>query len=213
MLRCLIVMVLVLAGCTPGRDYPAPPATLAEFGQETRLYRIAPLDSLDIFVWRAPELSASALVRPDGRISVPLVEEVEAAGRTPMELARELEEKLAEFVQAPSVTVSVANFGFGGAADQTVRVVGEAQTPSSVPYQSGLSVLDLMVAVGGLTEFAAGNRALLIRRAAADDDGDGDGREEEVYRLRLDDLLDGGDTSVDVPLLPGDIILVPQSLI
>lgn len=209
MLRCLIVMILVLAGCTAGRDYPAPPATPVALDQETQLYRIAPLDSLDIFVWRAPELSSSALVRPDGRISVPLVEDVEAAGRTPVELARELEEKLAEFVQTPSVTVSVASFGFGGADDQTVRVVGEAQAPSSVPYQRGLSVLDLMVAVGGLTEFAAGNRALLIRRAEAE----GEDAEEQVYRLRLDDLLDGGDTSVDVPLLPGDIILVPQSLI
>jgi polysaccharide export outer membrane protein len=208
MLRGLIVMILMLAGCAPGGNYPAPPATLAAADEATQLYRIAPLDTLDIFVWRAPELSASAIVRPDGRISVPLVEEVEAAGRTPTELARELEEKLAEFVQAPTVTVSLSSFGFGGAADQTVRVVGEAQAPSSIPYQSGLSVLDLMVAVGGLTEFAAGNRALLIRRAGADEAGD-----EQVFRLRLDDLMSGGDTSVDVPLLPGDIILVPQSLI
>jgi polysaccharide export outer membrane protein len=171
---------------------------------EARNYRIAPLDTLSIFVWRAPDLSTDVLVRPDGRISMPLAEDVQAAGLTPTELARDLEDRLAEFVQAPSVTVSVVGFAFGDAGDQTIRVVGEARSPTSVPYQENLSVLDVMVAIGGLTEFAAGNRALLIRRA---------GGEETVYNLRLDDLLGGGDTSVDVPLLPGDIILIPTSLL
>jgi len=199
-----VLLLVTLGACSPASQYPAPPAELSPVVDDARSYRIAPLDTLSVFVWRAPNLSTDVLVRPDGRISMPLVEDVQAAGRTPTELARLLEERLAEFVQSPSVTVSVVSFAFGDAGDQTIRIVGEARTPTSVPYQDNLSVLDVMLAVGGLTEFANGNGALLIREQQS---------EETVYNLRLDDLLSGGDTSVDVPLLPGDIILIPTSLL
>jgi polysaccharide export outer membrane protein len=202
-----LVVLLALVGlgaCSSASRYPPPPTELPAVVEESRDYKIAPLDTLSVFVWRAPNLSTEVLVRPDGRISMPLVEDVRAVGRTPSELARLLEEELAEFVQSPSVTVSVVGFAFGDAGDQTIRVVGEARTPTSVPYQDDLSVLDVMLAIGGLTEFANGNGALLIR-----EQGDG----EEVYNLRLDDLVNGGDTSVDVPLLPGDIILIPTSIL
>ena len=127
---------------------------------------------------------------------------VDTAGKTPTELAREVETKLAEFVQDPIVTIIVTSFG--DATDQTVRVVGEAQQPVSVPYRANMTVLDLMVAVGGLTEFAAGNRAVLVR---------GQGPEKQVYGLRLDDLINGGDVAANTPVLPGDIIIVPKSLL
>jgi polysaccharide export outer membrane protein len=194
-----LLLVLLPAACGSGLP-PAPEvATEPTLAPE---YRIAPLDNLNVFVWQLPDLSLSAPVRPDGRISLPLVEDVVAAGKTPTELAREVESKLAEYVQDPIVTIIVT--GFGGATDQTVRVVGEAQQPVAVPYRANMTVLDLMVAVGGLTEFAAGNRAVLVR---------GQGPDRQVYGLRLDDLINGGDVGANTPVLPGDIIIVPKSLL
>ena len=169
--------------------------------QEYPDYKIGAYDDLQIFVWRAPELSTQVSVRPDGRISTPLVEDMTAAGKSPAQLASDLEEELAEYVRTPQVTVIVS--GFSSTFDQQVRVLGEAQQPSAIPYQVGMTTLDVMIAVGGLTEFAAGNRAKLIR---------GRGNDKKTYRLRLGDLLRDGDVSADVPLQPGDVILIPESV-
>jgi polysaccharide biosynthesis/export protein len=163
-------------------------------------YLIGPLDALEVFVWRAPELSTKVTVRPDGRISTPLVEDMVAAGKTPTQLSKDLERTLSQYVKSPQVSVIVSNFT--STFDQQVRVLGQAQKPIALPYQSGMTVLDVMVAVGGLTEFAAGNKAVLIR---------GKGENRQSYRLRLDNLLRKGDISANVPVLPGDVILIPES--
>lgn len=163
-------------------------------------YLIGPLDELDVFVWRAPELSTKVTVRPDGRISTPLVNDMVAAGKTPSQLAKDIETALLDYVKAPQVTVIVSNFS--STFDQQVRVLGEAQKPIALPYQSGMTVLDVMVAVGGLTQFAAGNKAVLIR---------GSGADRKTYSLRLNDLLRKGKISANAPVLPGDVILIPES--
>lgn len=195
---------LVLAGCGSmglGGEMSAAPATPEDMVAQSPDYLIGPLDKLEIFVWRAPELSTNVTVRPDGRISTPLVEDMVASGKTPSQLANDLEKSLATYVKSPEVTVIVSDFS--STFDQQVRVLGEAQQPIALPYQAGMTVLDVMVAVGGLTEFAAGNRAVLIR---------GQGAERNSYRLRLDDLLRKGNISANVPVLPGDVILIPESI-
>lgn len=164
-------------------------------------YLIGPLDQLEVFVWRAPELSTKVTVRPDGRISTPLVEDMVASGKTPTQLSQDLEKSLGKYVKSPQVSVIVSNFT--STFDQQVRVLGEAQKPIALPYQSGMTVLDVMVAVGGLTQFAAGNKSVLIR---------GVGEERQSYRLRLDDLLRKGNIAANVPVLPGDVILIPESI-
>jgi polysaccharide export outer membrane protein len=164
-------------------------------------YLIGPLDQLDVFVWRAPELSTKVTVRPDGRISTPLVEDMVAAGKTPTQLATDLEGQLEEYVKSPEVSIIVSSFQ--STFDQQVRVIGEAQKPIALPYQAGMTVLDVMVAVGGLTQYAAGNKSVLIR---------GSGEDRQSYRLRLDDLLRKGKITANVPVLPGDVILIPESI-
>lgn len=197
---------ILLAGCSAmgigGQQLAAAPSTTSEATAAAPDYLIGPLDQLEIFVWRSPELSTNITVRPDGRISTPLVEDMVASGKTPSELSRDLEASLREYVKAPEVTVIVSNFS--STFDQQVRVLGEAQQPIALPYQAGMTVLDVMVAVGGLTEFAAGNRAVLIR---------GKGEERISYRLHLDDLLRKGNISANVPMLPGDVILIPESIL
>jgi polysaccharide export outer membrane protein len=190
-------VALVLAGCTGNPDAP----TIAGVTDaEPADYLIGPGDELQIFVWGNPELSESVPVRPDGRISVPLIEDLPAANKTPSVLARDIEAILAEFVQNPIVTVIVRNFI--GPFDQQVRVVGEAALPSAIPYRAKMTALDVMIAVGGLTEFAAGNDSVIVRSA----DG-----ERAMYRVRLDDLLIDGDVSANVEMVPGDILIIPQS--
>lgn len=169
-------------------------------GEETPYYLIGPGDSLNIFVWRNPDLSTSVPVRPDGRITIPLVEDLQASGKTPTQLARDIEKALAKYVKDPLVTVMVT--GFVGPYSQQIRVVGEAAQPQALPYRDRMTLLDVMIAVGGLTEFAAGNRARLIRIV----DG-----EQQVMELRLDDLLKDGDISANIPMLPGDTLIIPES--
>lgn len=183
-----------------GEKLEAAPSTASTAAEASPDYLIGPLDQLEIFVWRAPELSTNVTVRPDGRISTPLVEDMVAAGKTPSKLSVDLEDALREFVKSPEVTVIVSNFS--STFDQQVRVLGEAQQPIALPYQAGMTVLDVMVSVGGLTEFAAGNKAVLIR---------GKGADKQSYRVRLDDLLRKGNISANVPVLPGDVILIPES--
>ncbi len=195
---------LIATGCTSTDTASVPLITQVEDEQAlleaTPEYLIGPLDQLQVFVWRAPELSTDVVVRPDGRISTPLVEDMQAAGKTPTALADDLETVLATYVKTPEVTVIVSQFS--STFDQQVRVLGEAQRPIALPYQAGMTVLDVMVSVGGLTEFAAGNRAVLIR---------GRGQDRVSYRLKLDDLMRKADVKANVAVAPGDVILIPES--
>lgn len=172
----------------------APPAEVAE-------YIIGPGDTLSIFVFRAPELSVGVPVRPDGRISVPLIADVDAAGRTPIQLARQIEERLKEYIRDPNVTVTVTSFV--GLASRQIRIIGEAAQPRSIPFRDGMTVLDVLIQAGGLTRYASGNRAQIVRRSRPEDP-------PQVIRLRLADLLSNGDITQDVPVQPGDTLIIPQ---
>ncbi len=163
-------------------------------------YLIGPGDQLDIFVWRNPELTQSVPVRPDGKISVPLVEDLPAADKTATQLAREIEHALSKFVRDPLVTVIVSSFQ--GVYQTQVRVVGQATAPQALPYRDNMTLLDVMIAVGGLTEFAAGNRSKLVRTV----DG-----ETVQATVRLEDLIRDGDISANVPVAPGDVIIIPEA--
>lgn len=163
-------------------------------------YRIGPGDVLDIFVWRNPEISTKIPVRPDGKISTPLIEDMVAVGKTPSELARDMEQVLATYIKSPSVNVIVTEFR--GTFSEQVRVVGQAANPQSIPHREGMTVMDLIIAVGGLGEFAAGNRAKLVRKE--------NGKTVE-YRVRLDDLLNKGEIKHNVDILPGDVLIIPEA--
>lgn len=195
------VALLSVVACA---ERPTPQFAAREAGpaQDSESYQIGPGDTLGIFVYRAPDLSVEIPVRPDGRISIPLAPDVPAAGKTPSQLARDLEQRLARYVREPNVTVMVRQF-FGPPA-RMVRVVGEAAEPVAIPYRDGMTVLDVLIATRGLTRFAAGNRAELVRR----DPVSGAAR---VERVRLNDLLRNGDMTQDVPLRPGDTLIIPQS--
>ena len=162
-------------------------------------YRIGPGDQLQIFVWRNPEVSVSIPVRPDGKISTPLVEDMVAVGKTPTELARELEKSLAKYIRTPLVTVIVT--GFVGTFGEQIRVVGQAANPKALSYRHNMTLLDVIIEVGGLTENAAGNRAKLVREVAGG---------KTVLQVRLQDLIEG-DISKNLTLRPGDIIIIPQT--
>ena len=163
-------------------------------------YLIGPGDSLTIFVWRNPEISGSFIVRPDGGVTTALVEDLDVSGRTPTMLAREIEEKLATYINNPRVTVSVN--GFSGPLSEQVRVIGEATNPRAINYTEHMTLLDLMIAVGGLTEFADGNDAKLIRVV--------DGR-QTTFKIAIEDLISDGDISKNVDMLPGDIVIIPEA--
>jgi polysaccharide biosynthesis/export protein len=183
-----------LAGCSTVKAPPAP--RVAETG--TFNYRIGPGDALNIVVWRNPELSSKIQVRPDGRITVPLVEDLEAQSKTPTELAREIEGKLGKYLQEPVVTIVVDSFG--GPYSEQVRVVGQAAKPAAIPYRQKMTVLDVMISVGGLTDFASGNEATIIRSR----------EKNRVYSVRLHDLLRRGDISANVEMMPGDVLIIPE---
>lgn len=172
----------------------APPAP-----QSSDSYLIGPGDDLNIFVWRNPDLTTHVPVRPDGKISIPLVEDVTAIGKTPTTLAREIEDKLRAYVKDPIVTVMVSQFV--GPFAQQVRVVGEAAQPRAIPYRRNMSVLDVVIEVGGLTRFAAGDRAVIVRSV--------NGKQESI-KVHLDDLVNDGDVADNVPMQPGDILIIPQ---
>lgn len=190
----LTAVLACVAACTP--DYPLPPVEAVTVPD----YQIGPGDSLYVFVWRNPELSLTVPVRPDGKFSMPLVEDLVAIGRTPTELADDIKRRLATYIKDPAVTVMPT--AFIGPFEQQVRVVGEAVTPRALPYRANMTVLDAMIQVGGITKYAAGNRATLIRHA---------GRIQDSYSLRLDSLLNYGEIQYNVPLMPGDILIIPQS--
>ena len=189
-------LVLMLGACTSSQA-PAPISA----GKPPNLhYIIGPGDSLNIQVWRNPEVSASVPVRPDGKISTPLVEDLEAANKTPSQLARDIEKALAKFIQDPIVTVIVT--GFVGPYDSQVRVIGQAARPQALQYREKMTLLDVMIAVGGITDFAAGNKASIVRNV--------DGKQQQ-FRVRLESLIRDGDISANVEVLPGDILVIPES--
>ncbi len=163
-------------------------------------YVIGPGDSVNVFVWRNSEVSTSVTVRPDGKITTPLVEDLQASGKTPSQLARNIEEVLSTYIKEPSVTVVVS--GFVGPYNQQVRVVGEAAQPQALAYREHMTLLDVMIAVGGLTEYAAGNKARLTRYVNG---------EEQTFVVRAADLTKDGDISANVYMLPGDVLIIPET--
>jgi polysaccharide biosynthesis/export protein len=194
-----------LSGCAGGGSRPElpPAAFVANREGPGEEYVIGPLDQLQIFVWRNQELSADVQVRPDGRITIPLVSDMPAVGKTPAMLADDLKYALGEYIKDPIVSVIVKNFS--GTYSQQIRVVGATEKPASIPYRANMTVLDAMISVGGLSEFASGNRARLVRYDKQT------GRQRE-YKIRLGDLLKNGDVSANVRLEPGDVIIIPESM-
>lgn len=196
--RLLALTVVALAGCASGPAHPPAPKTLPATLDYT--YVIGPGDGLHVMVWRNPELSMSVSVRPDGKVSAPLVDELVAQGKTPEQLAREVEKVLGKYVRDPVVTVMVT--GFNGPYSEQIRVVGEAAKPQFLAYKNKMTLLDVMIAVGGLTDFASGNKATILRTAEGN----------KQYSVRLQDLIKRGDVAANVEMRPGDILIIPQSL-
>jgi polysaccharide export outer membrane protein len=197
---------VALGGCTTasttGNSLPA--ATFV--GQEQEVgekYIIGPLDELTVFVWRNPELGAKVQVRPDGRITTPLITDMPAVGKTPAQLADDIKSKLTQYISDPLVSVMVDKFQ--GTFSQQIRIVGATEKPASLPYRANMTLLDAMIAVGGLSEFAAGDRARLVRHDKAT------GTQKE-YDLKIARLIKRGDTSANVRLEPGDVIIIPESM-
>jgi polysaccharide export outer membrane protein len=186
-----------VAGCAAqGTSAAGQPAAAAT----DTTYLVGPGDSLQIFVWDHADLTTTVQVRPDGRISTPLVEDLDAAGKSPTTLAREIEQVLTRYVRTPVVTVIVQEFV--GETTQQIRVVGEAVQPRALQYRQGMTVLDVIIEVGGLSEFAAGNRARIVREVG--------GQSREI-RVRLNDLLRDGRIEENIRVLPGDVLIIPQS--
>lgn len=200
---CTFFAATLLVALSPGcgsaqeRVGTGPAATASETGE----YLIGPGDTLQIFVWGQPDLSVTVPVRPDGRVSTPLIEDLEAVGKTPTQLARNMEQVLAEYIRSPEVNVIVQNF-VGTFGDQ-IRVLGQAAQPRSVPYRERMTLLDVMIEVGGLTKFAAGNRSRVVRTT--------NGESKEI-RVRLDDLMNRGRIEENMPMQPGDIVIIPEAV-
>lgn len=201
------VSALALAGCassgSSGNSLPAASFVTSDTGASEDQYIIGALDQLTVFVWRNPELGAKVQVRPDGRITTPLITDMVAVGKTPAKLADEIRASLTQYIEDPRVSVIVDNFQ--GTFAQQVRVVGATEKPASLPYRANMTLLDAMIEVGGLSEFAAGNRARLVRH-------DRVSGEQKEYDLRISSLLKRGDTSANVRLEPGDVIIIPESM-
>ncbi|GAB3407697.1 polysaccharide export protein [Massilia agilis] len=188
-------LALLLGGCATA---PAPAESQAVTANAD--YKIGPGDAVNIIVWRNPEVSMSVPVRPDGKITTPLVEDLQAAGKTSSELARDIEKSLSKYIQQPVVTVVVTNF-IGNYSEQ-IRVIGQAAKPQALSYKRDMSLMDVLIAVGGVTDFAAGNRATIIRNV--------DGKPQRLA-VRLDDLVRDGDVSANVAMRPGDVLVIPES--
>jgi polysaccharide biosynthesis/export protein len=197
---------VALSGCaggpSSGRELPSAPFVSATGDGPSEEYVIGPLDQLTIFVWRNPELGAKVQVRPDGRITTPLISDMPAVGKTPAQLSEDIKVELGKYIRDPRVSVIVDNFS--GTFSQQVRIIGATEKPASLPYRANMTLLDAMISVGGLSEFAAGDRARLIRADKAT------GKQVE-YRLKLGKLLKQGDSSANIKLEPGDVIIIPTS--
>jgi polysaccharide export outer membrane protein len=192
-------LAISLTGCSATPKYPSLPEATYELRSASK-YKIGPGDSVQIYVWRYPEVTTTVPVRPDGFITAPLLEDIPASGKTPTELARDVEEALSVYLRDPLVTVIVQ--GFQGIFPEQIRVLGEATNPKALRYRDGMTLLDLMIEVGGLTRFAAGNRAVLMRFEEG---------ERKQYTIRIDDLVERADMSANVDMQPGDILVIPES--
>jgi len=205
----LMVGAAAVTGCAAqgvagpsGGQVEAPQAAPPQAGsQPSADYLIGPGDTLQVFVWGQPDLSVTVPVRPDGRVTTPLVQDIEAVGKTPSQLARDIEKVLSEFVRTPQVNVIVQ--GFVGTFGSQIRVLGQVAKPGAIPYRDKMTLLDAVIEVGGLTKFASGNRARLVRSV--------DGKSQE-QRVRLDDLVNKGRVDKNVALRPGDVIIVPEAV-
>lgn len=193
-----VLLAGLLSACANNPVYPPAPAMAAAASDWT--YLLGPGDSVNVFVWGNPEVSGGFPIRPDGKMTMNLVEDLQASGKTPSQLARDIEKSLARYIQDPIVTVSVA--GGVGPFSQQIRVLGEAAKPQALSYRENMSLVDLMIAVGGITDFAAGNRASILRVV--------DGKPQQ-FGVRLEDLLKGGDISANVEVRPGDVLIIPES--
>jgi polysaccharide export outer membrane protein len=193
---CLLALFALGAGGCATVVYPPAPQSAASPDYR---YVVGPGDTVNIVVWRNPELSTSVPVRPDGRLATPLVEDLQALGKDPATLARDIEKELAKFIRDPVVTVIVT--GFVGPYSEQIRVIGEAAKPQALPYRQKMTLLDVMIAVGGITDFADGNRASILRTS--------DGNKQ--YAVRIRDLIKRGDVSANVEMKPGDVLIIPQS--
>ncbi len=192
----LIVLATTLAGCAS--SHPPAPAEVVKSGEYN--YIIGPGDNVDIKVWHNSDLSETVPVRPDGKISTPLVEDLLAAGKSPSHLARDLEKALAKYIQDPVVTVIVT--GFVGPYSQQIRVIGQAAKPQALQYKENMTLMDVMIAVGGITDFAAGNRATILRTV--------NGKSEQL-NVKLESLMRDGKVNANVQMLPGDVLIIPES--
>lgn len=190
-----LLLALALAGCA---DHARN--TIVVEPTPDHEYLIGPGDNLNIAVWHNPDVSLAVQVRPDGRITMPLVEDMTAAGKSASQLARDIEKTLSKYIQEPIVTVIVT--GFVGPYSEQIRVIGQAAKPQALPYRANMTVLDVIITVGGMTEFASGNKTRLIRNI--------DGRQQQ-FIVRLDDLIKDGDISANIAMQPGDIMVIPES--
>lgn len=197
-LACLAVTlgILGISGCATSQSSVAA----ADGPAATHDYLIGPGDNVNVIVWRNPEVSMTVPVRPDGKITTPLVEDLPAIGKTSTELARDIEKALAKFIQQPVVTVIVT--GFVGPYGEQIRVIGQAAKPQALPYRQGMSLMDVLISVGGITEFAAGNKASIIRNV---------GGTQQKLVVRLNDLIKDGDISANMSMRPGDVLVIPES--
>ncbi len=199
-----IALALLVAGCASGPTWgplwgPAYPPAPTVAGAVDYAYHIGVLDVVNVIVWRNPELSMSIPVRPDGKITTPLIDDLPALGKSPTELERDMEKALSKFIRDPVVTVVVTNFI--GPSEEQIRVIGEAARPQILSYRTQMTLLDVMIAVGGITDFADGNAARVFRVAEGG----------KLYNVRLKDLVKRGDITANVEMRPGDILIIPQS--
>jgi len=195
----LVFMTLLISACSTTNELPTlNPKALTPVKDQH--YLIGPGDLLNVFVWGNPDLTTDVTVRPDGMISTPLVEDVVASGKTPAQLAREMESQLVRYIKSPVVTVIVRQFN--GTFEQQIRIVGEAAQPKSIPFRENMTLLDVMIAVGGLTEFASGNNARIIRTV---------NQKQQQVPVRLEDLVKLGDITANVYMQPGDVLIIPES--
>lgn len=193
---CVLLLGLLAAGCASKPSIPPAPTEVAAGKYK---YLIGAGDTLSLIVWRNPDLSMSVPVRPDGRISLPLVEDLPVAGKDPVMVAREIEGALSKYIRDPVVTVVVTQFA--GPYSEQVRVIGQATKPQALSYRENMTLLDVMIAVGGMTDFADGNRANILRTSEGN----------KLYSVRLNDLVRKGDISANVAVRPGDILIIPES--
>jgi polysaccharide export outer membrane protein len=202
LLAVWLVAIPLIVSCASSAtvEPPATPSQTVAKAADSN-YIIGPGDTLEVFVWRNPDLSVTVPVRPDGKISTPLVEDMVAVGKTAPQLSRDMEKVLSEYVRVPKVNIIVTT---AASAFSLVKIVGQVQHPAALPYREGMRVLDAVLAVGGLTQFASGNRARIVRVL-----GNG---QQVIIHIKLADLVNNGDVRENVSLKPGDVLVVPQSI-